>query len=93
MSDGKLVLTGRSVAAGTEFFVANDAKGNEYIMRRRLWNVSEVAEFLGLAVGSIYHLVSQRRIPCVRLSARCLRFDPEAIAVWVNEKSKKGEMK
>jgi excisionase family DNA binding protein len=40
----------------------------------RLMNVNEVAEFLGLAAGTIYHLVSQRRLPCIRLSARCLRF-------------------
>jgi excisionase family DNA binding protein len=40
----------------------------------RLLDVDEVAEFLGLAVGTICHLVSQRRLPCVRLSARCLRF-------------------
>jgi excisionase family DNA binding protein len=40
----------------------------------RLLNVNEVAEFLGLAVGTVYHLVSQKRLPCIRLSARCLRF-------------------
>jgi excisionase family DNA binding protein len=40
----------------------------------RLLDVNEVAEFLGLAVGTVYHLVSQKRLPCIRLSARCLRF-------------------
>lgn len=40
----------------------------------RLMDVNEVAEFLGLAVGTIYHLVSEKRLPCIRLSARCLRF-------------------
>jgi|HubBroStandDraft_4_1064222.scaffolds.fasta_scaffold03536_4 excisionase family DNA binding protein len=43
-------------------------------MSNELMTVNDVAEFLGLAVGTIYHLVSQKRIPCVRLSARCLRF-------------------
>lgn len=43
-------------------------------MNDRLMTVSEAAEFLGLAVGTIYHMVSQKRLPCVRLSARCLRF-------------------
>jgi predicted DNA-binding transcriptional regulator AlpA len=62
-------------------------------MTERLWNVEEVANFLGLAIGSVYHLVSQGRIPCVRLSARCLRFDPDVIAVWLQEKSKRGEIK
>ncbi len=37
-------------------------------------DVREVAEFLKLAPGTIYHLVSEGRLPCVRLSARCLRF-------------------
>jgi excisionase family DNA binding protein len=40
----------------------------------RLMNVNQVAKFLGLAPGTIYHLVSEKRLPCVRLSARCLRF-------------------
>ena len=40
----------------------------------RLLNVSEVAELLGLAPGTIYHLLSQKRLPCVRLSKRCVRF-------------------
>jgi excisionase family DNA binding protein len=44
------------------------------VSRDRLMDVNEVAEFLGLAVGTVYHLVSQKRLPCVRLSARCLRF-------------------
>ena len=40
----------------------------------RLLNVNEVAEILGLAPGTIYHLLSQKRLPCVRLSKRCVRF-------------------
>jgi excisionase family DNA binding protein len=43
-------------------------------MTNDLMTVPEVAEFLGLAVGTVYHMVSQKRLPCVRLSARCLRF-------------------
>ncbi len=46
-------------------------------MSNKLMTVTEVAEFLGLAVGTIYHMVSQKRLPCVRLSARCLRFRQE----------------
>jgi len=48
--------------------------GEEDVTQDRLMNVREVAEFLGLAPGTIYHLASQRRIPVVRLSARCLKF-------------------
>jgi excisionase family DNA binding protein len=59
---------GGDVAEGTEGIGGTDMNQNH------LMDVNEVAEFLGLAVGSIYHMVSQKRIPCVRLSARCLRF-------------------
>jgi len=59
----------------------------EEVMTERLWDAEEVARFLGLAVGTIYHLVSQQRIPFVRLSARCLRFQPRAIDAWVEEKA------
>jgi excisionase family DNA binding protein len=48
-------------------------------MAERLLDVKEVAELLGLAIGSVYHLVSEKRLPCVRLSARCLRFRESAI--------------
>jgi excisionase family DNA binding protein len=46
----------------------------EEMTQDRLLKVDEVAKFLGLARGTIYHLVSEKRLPCVRLSARCLRF-------------------
>jgi excisionase family DNA binding protein len=49
----------------------------------RLLGVKEVAELLGLAPGTIYHLVSQGRIPCVRLSSRCLRFRPSDLEGWI----------
>ena len=39
-----------------------------------LLTAAEVAELTGFAVGSIRHFVSQRRIPFVRISARCVRF-------------------
>jgi hypothetical protein len=46
-----------------------------HLSEERLWDVHEVATFLGLAPGTIYHLASQRRIPVIRLSAGCLNFD------------------
>ena len=52
-------------------------------MTRRLLDVNEVAELLGLAVGTVYHMVSEGRLPCVRLSARCLRFEESAIDQFV----------
>lgn len=51
----------------------------------RILNVKDVAELLQMSVGTIYHLVSQRRIPYFKLSARCLRFKSEDLAIWINE--------
>jgi excisionase family DNA binding protein len=36
--------------------------------------VKELAERLGLARGSLYHWLSEGRLPCVRFSSRCVRF-------------------
>jgi excisionase family DNA binding protein len=53
-------------------------------------SVDEIAELLGLAKGTVYHLVSEERIPCVRLSARCLRFRLSEVMEWIEKKSIKG---
>lgn len=49
----------------------------------RLLTIHEVSEWTGLAVGTIYHLVSQKRIPVVRLSKRCLRFRCSDLLDWI----------
>jgi excisionase family DNA binding protein len=49
-------------------------------------NVSEVAEFLGLSKGTMYHLISQQRVPCIHLSNRCIRFRREDILAWISGK-------
>ena len=50
-----------------------------------LLTVTEVADLLRLSRGSVYHMVSQGRLPCIRLSKRCLRFSREAIAQMLSE--------
>lgn len=50
---------------------------------RILLNAREVAELLGLSVGHVYHLVSQKRITCVKLSSRCVRFRRCDIDAWI----------
>ena len=57
----------------------------------RLLNVDEVAAVLGLASGTVYHLVSQKRIPCVRLSARCLRFQESVIQDFITSLASREE--
>jgi predicted DNA-binding transcriptional regulator AlpA len=54
------------------------------VKEKLLINIEELSELTGLAVGSLYHMVSQRRIPCVRLSQRCLRFSVPAIREWLD---------
>jgi len=55
----------------------------------RLWNIEEFATFVGIAVGSAYHLVSQGRVPVVKISSRCIRFRPSEIAAWVESRTQK----
>jgi excisionase family DNA binding protein len=50
-----------------------------------LWKVSEAAAFLNISCGTLYHWVSQRRVPCIRFGSRCLRFDPEKTNQWAAE--------
>ena len=53
----------------------------------RLWTVTEAACFLGLARGSLYHLISERRVPVVRISSRCVRFSRRALIEWVQSRT------
>lgn len=50
-----------------------------------LIDIRELSELTGISVGSLYHWASEGRIPCVRLSARCLRFSLPAIREWLAE--------
>ena len=54
-----------------------------------LIDIHELSELTGIAVGSLYHMSSanQRRIPCVRLSQRCLRFSLPVIREWIESLS------
>jgi excisionase family DNA binding protein len=40
----------------------------------KLLTVRELAKLLGVAEGSVYHWLSQERLPCIRFSQRCVRF-------------------
>jgi excisionase family DNA binding protein len=50
----------------------------------RLLTIQEVSEWTGLAVGTLYHFVSQERIPVVRLSKRCIRFRYSDLVLWIS---------
>ena len=49
----------------------------------RLLTIDEVAELTGLAAGTLYHWVSEQRIPVVRISKRCIRFRQSDLAEWI----------
>jgi excisionase family DNA binding protein len=55
-------------------------------MGNGLVNVKQVAVYLRMEKASVYHLVSQKRIPCIRLSSRCLRFRVSDIDDWLAQK-------
>lgn len=59
----------------------------------RLWDIEEFAKYVGIAVGSAYHLVSQGRVPVVKISQRCIRFRPSEIAAWVESKTQRENTK
>lgn len=48
-----------------------------------LLDIKAVAALTGFSVGTLYHWVSQRRIPFVRISARCVRFRRSDIDAWL----------
>jgi excisionase family DNA binding protein len=54
--------------------------------KKILLMAAEVARLTGFAEGTIRQLVSQRRIPVVRISALCVRFRRSDIAEWIAEK-------
>jgi excisionase family DNA binding protein len=50
-----------------------------------LLTAAEVANLTGFAEGTIRHYVSQRRIPFIRISARCVRFRRSDIESWLEK--------
>lgn len=53
---------------------------------KRFLDVSEVAEYLGLAEQTVYKMVSERRIPFVKMGRRT-KFDREQLDRWIRANS------
>ena len=47
------------------------------------FSAGEVAEAFGLSRNAIYAMAKAGKLPCVRLSERCLRFPKKAIKAMV----------
>jgi excisionase family DNA binding protein len=48
-----------------------------------LIDIHELSALIGISVGTLYHWVSEGRVPCVRFSQRCLRFSVPEIERWL----------
>jgi excisionase family DNA binding protein len=89
MSNEKIILTGNISALTrhgnrTPHFSAMPEKQESF--EDRLLKISEAANYLRVTVNSLYHMVSQGRVPCIRLSKRCLRFRVADLKQLVSEK-------
>lgn len=51
-------------------------------MTRRLLDIKDVADYTGLSTHTLYTMVSQRRIPYVKMG-RLTKFDREEIDKWI----------
>jgi excisionase family DNA binding protein len=48
---------------------------------------TDVAKLLRIEPRTVYVWAAQGRIPCIRFGGKAIRFDPAAIAAWIEEHS------
>jgi len=53
-------------------------------MTKRLVNIQAASEYLGLSVHTLYTMVSQRRIPFVKVG-RLTKFDVSLLDKWISQ--------
>ena len=58
-------------------------KGTEP-MQRPMLSIKQVAAYTGVSVHTLYTMVSQRRIPYVKMG-RLTRFDPGQLEEWISQ--------
>jgi excisionase family DNA binding protein len=51
---------------------------------RRLSTIQEAADYMGLSPHTLYTMVSQRRVPFVRVG-RLVKFDVELLDKWIKQ--------
>ncbi len=52
----------------------------------KMLNYKQTAELLGIPVGTVYSLVSQNRIPHLRIGPRFVRFSHDDLQAWLASK-------
>jgi len=56
------------------------------MVENKLLSITEMAEYLGIRVSTLYSWVSQKRIPYIKLG-RLVRFDLREIDKWLENKT------
>jgi excisionase family DNA binding protein len=51
----------------------------------KLLTIRELADRLRISPGTAYHWLSEGRLPCIRFSARCVRFRESEIEEMLNK--------
>ncbi len=55
-------------------------------MEKRYLGIKELAEYLGLSIGTVYSWVCYKKIPYIKMG-RLVKFDLKRINEWVEENS------
>jgi excisionase family DNA binding protein len=54
------------------------------IGERRLLNMDQARQYIGVAKDTLYTMVSQRRVPYVKVG-RLTKFDPQLLDDWIKQ--------
>ena len=64
--------------------------GREQSALPTLLDSKSVAAWLGVSLARLYTLINTAEFPCVHVSKRRLRFDPEELKEWLRERGWRG---
>jgi excisionase family DNA binding protein len=67
----------------SETYIRTGTCGDSTAHSDRLLTINDISEMTGLSVGTLYHWISEKRIPVVRFSSRCVRFRLTDIEQWI----------
>jgi excisionase family DNA binding protein len=54
-------------------------------MGRKLLDIEEAAEVLSVHYATLYRWAKAKKIPCIRMGARVIRFDPRALEKFLQQ--------
>ena len=61
---------------------------SKWMPEPRLWDIEQAACYLGIATGTLYNLVSEGEISCVKGSGLGLKFLKEHLDEYINRNKK-----